>query len=162
MNEQIAELRRLIYHIGVVLITLGFLMILGTLFHVFSPGTRPAALPKLGKGAAVPASGGHDPALFILDGVVIIVGAVVMKLSGSVTHKALLVEKQEAAPMIKPESVLPDSAIDDSLSAASTSGEIVTPDDQQPASIVKIRCLNCHTLNDESAKFCSECGNPMT
>lgn len=39
------------------------------------------------------------------------------------------------------------------------------PHDQESAESstpqVKVRCQKCHALNDESAKFCSQCGAPL-
>jgi len=30
------------------------------------------------------------------------------------------------------------------------------------APVVEVRCLRCNALNPEAAKFCANCGNPLT
>jgi membrane protease subunit (stomatin/prohibitin family) len=31
-----------------------------------------------------------------------------------------------------------------------------------PATVVEVRCLKCNALNPETAKFCANCGGPLT
>lgn len=32
---------------------------------------------------------------------------------------------------------------------------------QPPQQIVKVKCVSCSALNDEHARYCSQCGKPM-
>ena len=35
------------------------------------------------------------------------------------------------------------------------------PNVKESSSKIKVRCLNCGTLNDENVKYCSECGESL-
>ncbi|NLC05383.1 MAG: zinc ribbon domain-containing protein [Erysipelothrix sp.] len=40
-------------------------------------------------------------------------------------------------------------------------GGMISDGLEEVSSTIKVRCRNCQTLNDEAAKFCDECGQPL-
>lgn len=39
--------------------------------------------------------------------------------------------------------------------------EVLGSDRNREADVVKVRCRNCQSLNDEVSKFCGQCGDPI-
>ena len=73
-----------------------------------------------------------------------------------VAGSGLTLDPERAREDLKPYSHLAGGMISDALGEIRKSGV-----DSPRAVVVKVKCARCRALNDENAKFCSQCGAAM-
>jgi hypothetical protein len=91
-------------------------------------------------------------------GLIIAGGRTLMSVAArGLAGSGLILDPQRARKDVEPWSRMAGGVISDALSevGARSQGE-EQADASEPQ--VKIRCQRCHALNDESAKFCNQCG----
>ncbi len=89
----------------------------------------------------------------------IVVGQIISKVgSKGLAGSGIILDPEQAEKDIKPYSRMTGGIIKDVLSEAEIdlSGTL-----KAPQKVIKIRCQSCNELNEEDAKFCKECGQPI-
>lgn len=163
MNEQqMTEIRRLVFAGGLVLIVFGTVFAIGSKFHIFNAHPQaPIHMPS-SQPAATTTSKGTDTSLYVMDSVLILAGVMMMVYGRKGMAEAVPnPDPQQAKPKASWNSAL-DRAFEDAVSQSSNLMDVFQPKDTKSTAVVKVRCLQCQSLNDENAKFCSECGKPMS
>lgn len=89
----------------------------------------------------------------------LVCGAMLMGFgSRGLAGSGVILDPQRAREDLKPWSHMAGGMVDDAASQSATLSKIVDKADDYDEPIVKVRCSACRNLNDESAKFCDECG----
>lgn len=90
--------------------------------------------------------------LMALGGILMSIGA--QGLAGS----GIILDPDKAREDLKPWSHMAGGMLDDALSQSQRAAKVIGVQSEE---VVKVRCSSCRTLNDESAKFCDECGSKL-
>jgi ribosomal protein L40E len=73
----------------------------------------------------------------------------------------IVLDPEQAREDVEPWSRMTGGVLQDALSEVDVVNKVV--DQLQPAELqIKVRCLNCKALNDETAKFCNQCGESLS
>jgi hypothetical protein len=91
----------------------------------------------------------------------IVVGAVVGQIGKEgVAGSGVVLDPEQARKDLEPWSRMKGGMLQDTLEEVEVIQDL--KDVIRPrAPVVKVRCQKCSSLNDESAKFCNQCGEPM-
>lgn len=179
-RAEISPGRQLLYYFGMGLTAIGLLMFLSVFVSAFSDGpfssgspsgfirtspggdilsetpigTEPVSFEQRSSGMAKRAFGGF--ALMFIGGILTTLGRAGLRGSG------VILDPHGARDDLKPWSQAAGGMLDDTLNASEFANRAVerisADNDDKPREIVRVRCPNCRTLNDEDAKFCDNCG----
>ena len=178
-RAEISEGRQLLYYIGMALTAIGLLLFFSVFFSAFSrsssepsfdtrimvetpdghsfpmPGQGPAprqprSFQDRSNDMAKRAFGGM--ALMLVGGILINLGRAGLRGSG------VILDPHGARDDLKPWSQAAGGMLDDALGSSHVVGQVLERSDDKPREVVRVRCPNCRTLNDEDAKFCDNCG----
>lgn len=156
MSNKISGSRKALHYFGIVLMILGFIMFFSNFFmgpfggssRFYSFHSNPIS------GFASRGIGG-----FIL----IAAGAIMMKVGRSgLAGSGVILDPEKAREDLEPWNRSKGGMINDTLEEIDLAKSVVNNlSNKKSESVVKIRCQSCKALNDEDAKFCKECGNPL-
>ena len=179
-RAEISEGRQLLYYLGMALTAVGVLLFLSTFLTAFQSGPSFGGSPfgdspsstiittSPGSEAFFPeATSRRTPsgpnaifgralggmALMIVGGILVNLGRAGLRGSG------VILDPHGARDDLKPWNQARGGMLDDTLGSSEVVGRLLDKDDDdQPREIVRVRCPQCRTLNDEDARFCDNCG----
>lgn len=179
-SAEISEGRQLLYYIGMGLTAIGLLMFFSVFLSAFSSGPFSSGRPSGGISTLpggeipfdIPGSGGfagfeqraNNEAKRAFSGFALMfVGGILMTLGrAGLRGSGVILDPHGARDDLKPWSQAAGGMLDDALGSSEIASRAVERigdrDDDKPREIVRVRCPNCRTLNDEDAKFCDNCG----
>lgn len=179
-RAEISEGRQLLYYVGMGLTAIGILLFFSTFLTAFSSGpsfndspfgdstiiTTSPGSEAFFPGARRPSSGPPAPFKRALGGMALIfIGGILMNLGrAGLRGSGVILDPHGARDDLKPWSQAAGGMLDDTISGSETISHAVErlgDSDDQPREIVRVRCPNCRTLNDEDAKFCDNCGTAL-
>ena len=155
MSKKISNERKVIYYLGKAFIVLGSVL--------FISGFLVGNEPEFSMG---------PPAFFkraVIGMVCVIIGAILTNIgSRGVAGSGLILDPEKAREDLKPFNVAKGEMINDVLenidiaqSLANGLSDRNNSKENSIKEIVKIRCRECGTINEEDAKFCKSCGKSM-
>ena len=175
-KAQISEDRQLMYYGGMILMGIGLLVFISTVFIITSTrrtsvdihvgGDHPALIEQHREQLGIPhetvSSGPPEPSdIFVraLTGMGIMVLGSILRSIGSkgLAGSGLVLSPDKAREDLKPWSHMAGGMLDDALSQSERVNDVIGGKSE----VVKVRCLSCRSLNDEDAKFCDECGKNL-
>ncbi len=176
-RAEISEGRQLLYYVGMGLTAIGLLLFFSTFLTAFDRGPSFDDLPFGGSPGStiITTSPGSEAFLpeanrpsqgpkstfgraFLGFGM-IFVGGILMNLGrAGLRGSGVILDPHGARDDLKPWSQAAGGMLDDALSSSHVVGQALERSDDKPREIVRVRCPNCRTLNDEDAKFCDNCG----
>ena len=146
---KITNTRKVTYYIGIVIMVVGFILFISVFFSVASFMNDPF--------------GGRNSPPFknsILGMVLIIIGSLIMNIGArGAAGSGLLLDPDKAREDLKPFNEAKGGMINDVISNIDIIDNITKAHEEKE--IIKIRCRNCTSLNDEDAKFCKSCGKEI-
>lgn len=151
-NRQIPPERKALYYGGIALIAIGFLLFLSTFVTFLANFGNFDNFAGRGQSEGLRALGGM--VLIIIGGFLMNIGAKGWAGSG------LLLDPEKARQDVEPWSRMGGGVVQDALSEVEVVRKLENRLDA-PKPQVKIRCPKCQSLNDETAKFCSQCGSVL-
>jgi len=166
-RSQISPERKALYYIGMVMIGIGLILFM-------SPACSDHSLPS-GPAPGEPdfwkkATEGHqafgermndDRNRAIAGFVVIAIGAILMNFGRSGAAGAgLILDPERARKDLEPWNRMKGGMVNDALSEVEIAQQL-KENLSAPKTEVKVRCRHCRELNDEDAKFCSQCGQSV-
>jgi hypothetical protein len=158
--SQISESRKNTYYLGMGMAGIGLV-----LFFV----------PFLGVACAL-MSGPSDPseivgpafAIGIFGFILVFAGSIVMGIGRrGAAGSGLILDPDKAREDLKPWSKMAGGMLDDTLSEVKPVQKVVEhlteehAAPHEPPQAIKVRCRECHSLNDEDARFCDQCGGQL-
>ena len=176
-RAEISPGRQLLYYLGMALTAIGLLMFFSVFLTAFSSGPSLGDFPFGGSPSSTivttsPGSEAFFPATnrssqwpppewrrAIFGFGLIFVGGILMNLGrAGLRGSGVILDPHGARDDLKPWSQAAGGMLDDALSSSHVVGQALERNDDKPREIVRVRCPNCRTLNDEDAKFCDNCG----
>lgn len=152
--SKISSERKATYYIGIGMMVLGFVLFISVFFSVASFMNNPFGNGGFGTGGA-PSFGNA-----IIGMVLIIAGSVVMKIGArGAAGSGLILDPEKAREDLKPYSEAAGGMINDAISNIDAVDKITGHKEEKE--VIKVRCRNCDSLNDEDAKFCKTCGKEL-
>lgn len=147
-HPDISPGRKALYYTGLGLMALGLVLFLtGFLSAVSSFGDIERSLRGM-------------PSLFSLPfiGVVLIIIGSLLRAAGAkgLAGSGILLDPDKAREDLHPYTHAAGGMVQDAVK-----GYREAEGKEAPKTMVKVRCLNCRALNDENAKFCSQCGQTL-
>ncbi|MBV9851191.1 MAG: zinc ribbon domain-containing protein [Armatimonadetes bacterium] len=175
--NEISEGRQAIYYVGMALVVIGIVLFFSvfvsffTAFAPFAPPTGGQCTSGLnGKlipcseisGLPVPVPHPPDFTPALIGFGMIFVGGILMSIGrAGMAGSGIVLDPQQAREDLKPYSHMAGGMLDDALSSSPTVQKLVEHHDEDGKTVIKIRCPHCRALNDENAKFCSQCGQAL-
>ncbi|BCN32838.1 zinc ribbon domain-containing protein [Anaeromicropila herbilytica] len=152
--EKISKERKITYYIGLGMIVIGFLLFISVFFEVASFMSDPFVND--------PFSGGKLPSM--LNGVIgffiMIAGGIVMNIGAKgAAGSGIILDPEKQREDLKPFNEAKGEMINDVISNIDAVNHLTK--NQEQKEIIKIKCRNCGSLNDEDAKFCKGCGKEI-
>lgn len=151
-RRQIPPERKALYYGGLLVVCAGFLLFISTFITGLTNFGDFNDFPGQVKSDGFRAFGGM---------LLIIVGSALSRIGARGWAGAgIILDPEKARKDVEPWSRMAGGVVQDALSET----EILKQDkdaSNSPAPPVKVRCRNCHALNDEDAKFCDQCGAAM-
>jgi hypothetical protein len=151
-NKQIPPERRALYYVGMALIGIGLLLFLSTFVTFLANFGNFDNFEGRAKSEGFRAFGGM--VLMMIGGFMMNVGAKGWAGSG------VVLDPERGRKDVEPWSRMGGGMVQDALSEVEVVKKIGDRLDA-PAPHVKVRCQKCQTLNDETAKFCNQCGSAI-
>ncbi|MCR2043027.1 zinc ribbon domain-containing protein [Anaerosalibacter massiliensis] len=149
MSNKISKKRKAIYYIGLVLIIIGIILFISNFF------------------IDIESDFVEGPSSFIrrpLIGMVFItIGNILMSIGAKGTAgSGLILDPEKAREDLKPYSAAKGRMINDTIENIDMAKDMAeSKGESQVKEIIKIKCKNCGTLNDEDAIFCKSCGKKI-
>ena len=147
MSGKISDARKTAFYVGTGLQILGGLSFASTFFTFMMHFGDFSNFDSNAKSDGFRAFGGM--ALLIIGGIIRGIGA--QGLAGS----GVVLDPQKARGELEPYSRMAGGMVKDAIDEA---GIRVNP---EPKQVIMLKCLSCGSLNQETAKFCQECGAKM-
>lgn len=141
-NRDIPENRKTVYYVGMGMIILGIILFLSVFFSSFGAmtnfGQPPSMLPGL------------------IGFVLIMIGTALRTIGArGLAGSGVILDPQKAKHDLEPYARAAGGLLKDVIEETDDN----KTDDNQPQ--VKLRCRNCQSLNDETANYCQNCGQPL-
>lgn len=147
---KISKERQTTYYIGMGMIAVGFLMFISTFFAI--AGMMNSNNPFAGNGPSF--------ATPIVGFLLMVAGSFVMNIGAKGTAgSGLILDPDKARDDLKPFNEAKGGMISDIISNTDLAGNIASISGAKE--VIKIKCRNCGSLNDEDAKFCKSCGQEL-
>ena len=145
--SKIPKERKITYYIGIGMMVLGFILFLSVFFAGFNFMNNPEGVFHSFKNAPIGM-------------VLIIIGAILMNIGAKgAAGSGLLLDPDKAREDLKPFNEAKGEIINDVISNIDVVGQMTKAHEQKD--IIKIKCRNCGSLNEEDAKFCKSCGKEL-
>jgi len=151
LNKQIPPERKAIYYVGMALFVIGILLFLSTFFTFMMNFGNFENFADNARSDGIRAFGGMF--LMIVGGIIMGIGA--RGLAGS----GIILDPEKARADVEPWSRLGGGVVQDALSEVGIAKKL--EDRLDAPQQVKIRCRKCQMLNDDTAKFCNQCGSAI-
>jgi hypothetical protein len=153
---KISSERKVTYYIGLGMMVVGFISFISVFFqaarfmnHPFGGSFGPGGF---GSGSS------FTPA--IVGFVLLAAGGMVMNIGArGAAGSGLILDPEKAREDLKPFTEATGGMINDVISNIDVVEKITKPHEEKE--IVKIRCRECGSLNDEDARFCKKCGKEI-
>lgn len=143
--------RRITYYLGMGMMALGFILFISVFFSFAGFMSNPQQLIN---------GGGPLFTNAIIGMILMIAGSVVMNIGAKgAAGSGLLLDPEKAREDLKPFSEAAGGVINDAIGNIDIAKKFAGKGEEKE--IIKIRCRNCGTLNDEDASFCKGCGKPL-
>lgn len=151
-QEDIPADRQLLYYVGMALMGLGALLFFaGFLAGASMFGTMTIDLDAPRRMATL-----STVAMLLL-----IAGGLLMRVGRyGAAGSGVILDPKEARRDLRPWSKMAGGVVEDALSEVDTLQEVLSGKGEERV-VVKVRCLSCGALNDEDARFCKGCGQPL-
>ena len=144
MPKHISEERKTAYYVGMGLIVLGGLLFASTIVTFLMYVGDPAGFSPHSRSAAIRAFGGLG--LMFVGALIRGIGA--QGLAGS----GVLLDPERARDELEPYSRMAGGMLKDAIDEAGINLG------KESEKVIMLKCRSCESLNQESAKFCQECG----
>jgi len=142
--------RKITYYIGIGMIVLGFILFISVFFQVSSLMNDPLR----GLDSQPPFSNS------MLGMILIIAGGIVTNIGAKgAAGSGILLDPEKAREDLKPFNEAKGEMINDVISNIDAVEKITKVHEEKE--VIKIKCRNCGSLNDEDAKFCKSCGKEL-
>jgi RNA polymerase subunit RPABC4/transcription elongation factor Spt4 len=151
-NTQVPPERQALYYAGMALTGVGILLFLSVFVTGISNFGNFDNFESRTKSEGSRAIGGL--VLMMIGGFMRNVGAKGWAGSG------VVLDPEQARQDVEPWSRMSGGVVQDALSEVEVVKKIENRLDS-PGPQIKVRCRNCQTLNDETAKFCNQCGSSI-
>jgi RNA polymerase subunit RPABC4/transcription elongation factor Spt4 len=148
-KKQIPPERKALYYGGMALIGIGLLLFLSTFFTFMANFGNFDNFEGRAQSEGARALGGM--VLMVIGGFMMNVGARGWAGSG------VVLDPEQARKDVEPWSRMGGGIVQDALSEVEVVKKLENRLDS-PEPQIKARCQKCQTLNDETAKFCNQCG----
>jgi hypothetical protein len=151
-RRQIPPERRALYYAGGILALIGLILFISVFFTGAANFGNFDHFHERGQSMALRAISGM--VLMIIGGIIANIGA--KGLAGA----GVVLDPEKARADVEPWSRMAGGVVQDALAEV----DVVKKVEERleaPAPEVKVRCRKCHALNEESAKFCNQCGSAM-
>lgn len=146
--SKISNERKVTYYIGIGIMILGFVLFISVFFAVSNLQNDPFASQGPSFGNAV------------IGMILMIVGAIVANIGAKgAAGSGLILDPKKQREDLKPYNEAKGEMINDVVSNIDAFNNLKKEKDIEE--VIKIRCKNCSSLNDEDAKFCKECGKEI-
>jgi hypothetical protein len=148
--SKIPQGRKVTYYIGIGIMILGFILFFSVFFSAAKMTNDPFSMMN-----------GFPPFQNAVIGIILIpVGAGVMNIGArGAAGSGLLLDPDKAREDLKPFNEAKGGMINDVISNIDAVDRLTTPHEEKE--VIKIRCRNCQSLNDEDARFCKQCGKQL-
>jgi len=144
---EIGDGRKLLYYGGMIASGIGLLLFL-SVFLTLGQNMDPQQGPAMMRSFAVRAVGGM---------LLMIVGQAVQRMGArGLAGSGVILDPQQARKDVEPWTRMAGGMANDALSEVDLARRLASGPAAEPA--VKVRCPGCRALNDETAKFCDQCG----
>lgn len=168
---KISNERKVTYYIGIGMMVLGFILFVSVFFSAASLMNDPFGSTSDGLMGSM--FGGGDSIMgipfrrrgpsftnSIVGLVLMIAGGFVMNIGArGAAGSGLLLDPEKAREDLKPFNDAKGGMINDVISNIDVVDKITRQHEEKE--VIKIRCRNCESLNDEDAKFCKNCGKEL-
>ena len=160
-RRNISSERKAAYYVGNIITLIGLALFLSTFVGVICIIADPPSISESGRVAAW--TFGRAIVGFIM----IIIGQVVANIGKrGLAGSGVILDPEQAREDVEPWSRMAGGMTNDVLSEVEPVQKIADGlsghhKNEESEPIVKVRCRNCRTLNDEDAKFCDQCGQAM-
>jgi len=155
-QRQISPERKFLYYLGMGMMGIGFVAFISTFF------TFAANFGNFEN------FNDRSQSLFLraLVGMVLLIaGGFIMRIGfAGKAGSGLVLDPEKARKDVEPWARMAGGVTSDALSEVEPVQRIVdhiTNDKGETQPVVKVRCPKCRALNDETAKFCNQCGAPV-
>ena len=161
-DHKIPEDRAMLYYLGNILIVVGFLLFVSVIIQGISLVNSGPGFPPSAGSPFDPMNRSHrsnEPNFMVaLAGMgLVLVGGICRSVGAAgLAGSGILIDPERQREELKPWSKMAGGMLSDALEEVETS-----PEDAVPVEVVKVRCRSCRALNDENAKFCDQCGEPL-
>jgi hypothetical protein len=156
MNEpqrQIPPERKAVYYVGMVMMGVGFLLFLSTFFSGIANFGNFDNFEERVRGEMFRA---------LLGMVLLIVGGIVMKVGAvGLAGSGLKLDPEQARRDIEPWARMGGGMAQDALAEVELARQLGRHLERSGQPQVKVRCPHCKALNDETSKFCGQCGQAL-
>lgn len=150
-TKQLPPGRQALHYVGLVVVIIGALTF-GSVF-VSAAFTAGSFGPSSGAEQSMAICAVVGMALFIAGSVMLVVARAGLAGAG------IIPDPERARKEVEPWSRMTGGVINDALSEVDVVRKLGESASREP--LVKVRCRGCQALNDETAKFCSQCGQPL-
>lgn len=152
-NRNLSPERKAAYYIGMTISAIGLLSF-GSVFV--------SAALQFGSFDNFVADGRSMMMRAVVGVFLMILGSIVMSVGSRGLHGAgVLIDPEKQRRDVEPWSRMQGGMMDDALSEVKTLDKLAGGSSTAPATLVKVRCRACNALNDETDKFCGQCGKPL-
>lgn len=146
-GRDVSDGRKALYYLGMILSIVGILIFL-SVFVTFAAGFSDP-LGAVSQGPSMMLRAFCGMILAAIGNGLRVVGSRGMAGSG------LLLDPQQARRDVEPWSRMGGGMLADAIDESGLKESL------QPVEEVKVRCRECRALNDETARFCDQCGKPL-
>jgi hypothetical protein len=146
---KISKERKVTYYIGIGMIILGFILFISVFFSAASFMSKPNM-----------SEGGPSFMNAIIGMIFIIGGGIVSNIGAKgAAGSGLLLDPEMAREDLKPFNEAKGGMINDVISNIDVLDQFTSKHEEKE--VIKIKCRDCASLNDEDAKFCKGCGKEL-
>ena len=146
--SKIPQERKVLYYVGMGMMIVGFILFFSVFFSAASLMNDPFSgrMPSFGNG--------------ITGFILIFIGAMIQKVGAKgAAGSGIILDPEKAREDLKPYNEAMGGMINDVISNVDVLDNMVKKTDENE--VIKIRCRNCQSLNDEDSKFCKNCGQSL-
>ncbi len=153
--SKLSNQRKATYYIGMGMTILGFILFISIFFSVI--GMMNGGVNSLDPFASNKGPSFGRPLVGML---LMIVGQFVMRVGArGGAGSGIILDPDRAREDLKPYTEAAGGMINDVISNIDAFDQKQEPTETKE--IIKVRCRDCSTLNDEDSKFCKACGKPI-
>lgn len=148
--SKIPEERKVLYYVGMGIMILGIILFFSVFVSVGCMMSDPYGFPD-----RAPSFGNA-----IFGFILIAIGGVIQNVGAKgAAGSGVILDPEKAREDLKPYSEATGGMLNDMVSNMDVVEKLTKP--QEEIEIIKVRCKNCKSLNDEDAKFCKSCGTEL-